>query len=301
MKKVLICLLALVLTTAVNADLRLYMDFETIAENPGSPGTYDIIPDLSAYGNHGLMEAGFPGSSTELPSQVASVNGSNALLFGYDSGSAGSGWNSVAVAKADSIENLGNMFTLSAWIRQDSVGEWAGDYAYVMSTPNYGFQLNASGDPSSYFWPYDPDGAGATTQWDFAMAQTSSYYQTWMHMAITWDGDVFTQYINGSPVFTKSDFTEEFDTFNDSWRDGSGYWWENAPMRIGSDLNAGNARYLVGALDDVAIWGGEYLDAAGVSALANQTATPLTVPTVPEPATIALLSLGALLLRRKNK
>lgn len=59
--------------------------------------------------------------------------------------------------------------------------------------------------------------------------------------------------------------------------------------------------FVVGLMDDVAIWGNCYLDADAVAGLAAGDYTPLTAPTiVPEPATLALLALGGLLLRKKK-
>jgi hypothetical protein len=55
-----------------------------------------------------------------------------------------------------------------------------------------------------------------------------------------------------------------------------------------------------GYLDDVAVWNG-YADDATWMGLYNGTYTPLTAPfIVPEPMTLTLLGLGAMLLRRKK-
>ncbi len=296
MRKMVICLTAALIATAAMADLRMYMDFEVVQEDGGA---YYVL-DQSGYANHGqLADSAW---STTLPYQTPSANGSNAMLFGHNElGNpqtfSDGPWNSIMVAKSDSIKNLGNQFSMACWVRQDQAnGDWVGDYPYLISTPNYGFQLGSGGDPTSYFWPYHPDGTGQTSDWDFGMAPTTQLLGNWLHMAVTWDGSVFTQYINGAPVFTKNDLPA-FDTYNTAW-DGE-FWWKDAPLRIGSDVNAGGPRYLCGAMDDVAIWGESYLDAQGVADLYSGAESPLTVGTVPEPASMLLFGLAGLLIRKK--
>lgn len=283
------------IAAAAQADLVLWYDFE---ETPGGTTVYD----QSSYGNDGMLEAGYPASSAELPSYITSHDGSQALLFGYDSGVAGAGWNDVTVPHDASLGQIGNMWSMAFWARQDDNGpEWSGNYPRIISCPNYEIELGAEGDPASYFWPWEANPPyGDPASWDFGMA--AAPYQSWFHMAVTFDGTTFTQYVNGSPVFTRTGMVP-FET--GTWTDPA-YGWADvdgmgtpAPLRVGTQSWIDH-RYLVGALDDVAIWGNAYLDADGVAALYSGAATPATVGAIPEPASFALLGLGYLLIRKKK-
>ena len=300
MKRLIFMFAAVVMVANMaSADLVLYLNFE----EGGQAKSNGIVLDQSAYGNDGYVETGWEGY--DLPQYITSHDGSQAMQFGYnDAGVEGEAWNNVAVPKTDSIAHIGQQWSMALWVKVDStdVGTWH-EYPKVFSCPNYEIDMHSSGDPASYFWPWDQ----AWEDWDFAMAPTSSYQGSWMHMAVTFDGTTFSQYINGDLVMTKDDFTKPFD--EETWDDISDGilgndlpYWINHPLRIGTHADGPNNGsmngYLVGALDDVAIWGNVYLDADGVASLFDGTSNPLTVATVPEPATLLILAAGGLLLRR---
>ncbi len=308
MKYVLTLLVVFGLAVTAQADLRFWLNFEegTLGEDAG------VVYDQSTYGNHGQATEGWAGYG--LPEYVPSQDGSKALLFGYndDQGTAGASWNAVGVAKSASLANIGTQWSMGGWIRVDSVAGYNGtygNYPKIISCPSYEITLHSPGDPASYFWPWDQTPAWPDpTSWDFTMANTNTYESSWMHMILSYDGTTFTQYINGAPVFTRTGFDHQFGSeygvgvWNEDFGNGEPYW-TNSPMLIGAALAGypANTGWLIGALDDIAIWGDAYLDQCGVCALWCGQDTPLTVATVPEPVTLSLLSLGGLALLRRRK
>jgi hypothetical protein len=263
--------------------------------------TAGAVQDQSSMANNGLLEDAW---GNGMPTYAPSTPGhGSAMVFGYGNYE-GMGWNNITVAKSDSLAHVGTMFSMGGWIRVDTVDGYDtySDYPKMISSPNYELTMHATGDPASYFWPYaqDDNPWGTDGSWDMTMADTGSYQGNWMHMIVTYDGSTFKQYINGSLAFTATDFAHQFD---DTVWDDPEVFWTNADLKIGAMIGGGYPTaggWLMGALDDTAIWGNAYLDAAGVQALYNGTANPLTVGTVPEPATLLLIGLGFALVRRKK-
>jgi Concanavalin A-like lectin/glucanases superfamily len=289
MKRLMLMCVLLMVTGMAQAELVMYMNFE---EDPTTQAAGYVL-DQSGYANHGQVQTGWEGYS--LPQYITSHDSSQAMQFGYDDTTGeGNAWNNVAVLKSDSLKNLGTMFSMSFWVKVDETSSWH-EYPKILSCPNYEIDMHSSGDAASYFWPWDE----TWNNWDFAMANTQSYEDSWMHMAVTYDGTTFTQYINGSYAMSKDDFATQFD--NGTW-DLAGFTDDVLTIgthAYGPNNSSGNG-YLCGALDDVAIWGNGYLDAAGVAELYAGTEDPGTVTLIPEPATLILLSLGGMLLRRKK-
>jgi hypothetical protein len=258
------------------------------------------VMDQSTKGNNGTVEEGWSGYG--LPTYVASHDSSNAMEFGYGNWET-FGWNNITVPKSTSLANVGTKFSMGGWIRVDDVVGYSNysRYPKIFSCPNYELTMHATGDPASYFWPWaqEANPYGTPGSWDMGLANTNGYQGNWMHMIVSYDGTTFTQYINGASVFTATGFAHQF---NDTVWDDPLAFWTDAPLKIGAGLSgyAGDGGWLRGALDDTAIWGNAYLDAAGVAALYNGTATPLTVGTIPEPATMLLIGLGFAMVRRKK-
>jgi hypothetical protein len=294
MRKLLLGLLVLVLAVSMaNADLRAWYAFD---ETSG-----DYAYDSSAYGNTGLLvaetEVGNPatplGFTTTQPERIGGVNG-NALLF---SSPALGNYNTVRVAKSDSVRYMGGAFTFAFWLRQDSRATSAGGgagYQRIISCPNYEVELGVPSWEYDYIWPYDNSGLqvdiGATIY-----SRGEAVVGDWFHMAITFDGQYLKKYLNGQETFSK-DYSGQ--NLIDIWQFG----WDEAPLTIGGQTWP-NKDFFIGAMDDVAIWGNAYLDAAQVASLYNMTATPGTVGfnEIPEPATMLLIGIGGLLLRKRVK
>ncbi len=281
MKKVFVLVMVVAMGIVAQADLRGYWAFDE--------GTGSNAYDSSGYGNTGQLvaatEAGNPATpltGTTVPSWTTGVHG-GALLFGTPNGS---NFNYVGVAKSDSLRYLGSTWSFSMWVRQDedavskNVGGGSG-YQRLISCPNYEIELGVPGWKHDYFWPY---GTSAFQQ-DIG---TTGPQDTWYHFALTYNGTNLTRYING----VANSISIPGQAINDIWKDG----WDTALLKIG-DQTWPDKDFFMGALDDVAIYGNQALTADQVLGLYNGTYTPLTVP---EPATMMILGLGAMLLGKKR-
>jgi hypothetical protein len=250
-----IILVLLTFNPVAFTDLLLYYDFDTPSGN--------VVIDLSGKGFHGTLEYGFPDSSTAMPVYIESVDTEHgqAMLFGYDDGVAGDGWNDIDVGKDPNLAYIGQNWAMAFWARQDdNVLDWSGGYPRIISSPNYEIELGAAGDMNTYFWPWEADPPwGDPASWDFTMAPSPDL-GVWFHMLVTYDGTTFTQYIDGDEVFTRSGMGEFVES---TWEDV----FPDATLRIGGQSWI-NKSYLVGALDDVAIWN-ETISPDDVSSIMN--------------------------------
>jgi len=287
MKRVWIVLMAVVLFSAVaQADLAAYWAFDE--------GMGDYANDSSGNANTGLLyadtESGDP--ATPLTGTIAKPNwitGHDGTGYALEFG-AGDSYNSVLVAKSDSIKDLTGYWSFSLWIREDNknVGPDGGGYDRLISCPNYELELGAASWNYDYFWPY---GTGSM-QTDIGQGYTAlgGNFGEWYHMALTYDGQYLKKYLNGTEVY--SGFFDHVGIQN-IWDDAG---WDSSPLKLGCQVWP-NKDWFEGAMDDVAIFTGQTLTVDEVAGLANGTLTP---DMIPEPATLALLTLGGVLLRRKK-
>lgn len=288
MKKVCLGLMVLMMSVAVQANLRAYWAFEE--------GSGDYAFDSSGNGNTGLLvadtQAGDPATPlgpTTQPDWIAGVRGTGALQFcaGTDN------YNSVWVAKSDSIKDLQGYWSFSMWVRQDSQAYTpggGGGYPRVISCPNYEIELDNGDGWGDYFWPY---GTPA-----FQVDLGTNYIEgggnlgEWYHMAVVYDGTNLMKYINGTLVPDSVTNLPGLGISN-IWDDSG---WTDSVLKLACQTWP-NKDWLRGALDDVAIWGNQSLTSEQVMGLYTGELTPLDIP---EPASLVLLALGGLLLRKKN-
>ena len=275
------CLLIFAWPSVGHADLRAYW--------PLDEGMDTTTADLSGNGNVGTLvgdtEAGSPASplpaATTPPAWITGVHG-NALLFSTPTG-VDPNYNHVEVSQSASLTDLGSAFTIALWIRQDSLDTSPGDgggYQRVLSTPNYEIELGTSGDKTDYFWPYD----GVNSQWEKAVG--SSYLGSggspgeWYHMAVVYDGTNLKKYLNGALV-ANSVTAVAGPTITDVWSGA----FAGSYLKLGSQTTP-NKDWFIGALDDVAIWGDQFLTDDQIAGLYDGTLSPLSIP---EPASAVLL------------
>ena len=253
-----VILLFVVLSVSARADLVGLWRFEQ--------GSGLEANDTSGYGNHGYLwgiDDDPPAAEPNRPKWISRVaTGSQfALEFGMpNSGipspsNPDSNWNYVYVDYNNSLAQLGTKWTIACWYRQytndDTIRYQGLGYGYqrIISCPAYEIELGIPSDLTDYFWPWD------TPAWEFAMAASQPLNQ-WHHMALTYDGTTFKEYIDANVVFTNSVANAPLPAWDTGFylRFGS----QSAPIK---DL-------FVGALDDIAIWN-ECIDDANVIKVKN--------------------------------
>jgi len=248
-----VILLFVVLSVSARADLVGLWRFEQ--------GSGLEANDTSGYGNHGYLwgiDDDPPAAEPNRPKWISRVaTGSQyALEFGMPNSGlptlSDSNWNYVYVGYNGSLAQLGTKWTIACWYKQytndDTInyGEGSTGYQRIISCPSYEIELGIPAVLTDYFWPYD------SGTWQFGMA-TSQPLNQWHHMALTYDGTTFKEYIDGSVVFTNAISNQTLPNNWDTWeylRFGS----QTAPIK---DL-------FVGALDDIAIFN-ECLDASKIA------------------------------------
>ncbi len=200
--------------------------------------------------------------------------------IGSGSGSFGGDADQIDLGVTDSDLTGISGFTLSTWIRPTSIASGR-RYIFGNTEENKAsimFMIDGSeltlGLYSGGTWNGNPDnnnspGAGIAAN-------------TWTHVALVWDGDYATFYVDGA---TQAGWTHNL-------ADGTIDRQGNAPTPtavIGANHVSGSS--FLGNIDDFAIWD-EALTSTQIEGLADESLTPLTV--IPEPSAI-FLALGGLL------
>ncbi len=263
----------LMLTAAISmGDLVSYWDFEE--------GSGTSVADSSVNSHDGVLEA----NGASYPQWITGQVGDWALQFNASTtGASNANYviadpNSVPVdANTLGLNNLGDIFTISMWVRRDSdgVNPSYSIYPRLVYTNAYDIQLAA--DPT---WTY-PIATRQTYLGWATVGDSSNRIQfadeqvampaigSWYHLAITCDGMSIKQYVDGVEEASAAIPAESMVDVVSNFYIGA---------------NAGGSAFFEGAIDDVAVWAGTYLPEEEVAKLADQSETPLTVVDVePEP------------------
>ena len=275
MKKKHLCLVMLMLTTAISmGELVSYWDFEE--------GSGAVVADLSANSHTGTLMSNGASDPQWITGQVGdwalafnagTTGASNANYVIVDPNSASSDPNALGLKK------LGDVFTISMWVRRDSDGvnpPLFSIYPPPVYTNAYDVQLAA--DPTwsnpittryTYWgWATAGDSSNRVQLADEQLAMPS--IGTWYHLAITCDGISIKQYINGAEEASAAIPAESM---------------ANVVGNFFIGANDSGSAFFKGAIDDVAVWAGTYLPEEEVAKLADKSETPLTVVDVePQPS-----------------
>ena len=124
--------------------------------------------------------------------------------------------------------NLGSTFTVEFWMYPTGGGSYQHLVSNTSSSSNYGALYYY---PSSYVYFYQ----GGTNR--MATPANSVTYNTWSHIALTYDGSVSRLYVNGALQATSSAFSMTF----------------NNALRLGYSTNNSDSRFS-GLLDEVSLY-----------------------------------------------
>lgn len=208
---------------------------------PFNEATGTMAYDRSGFGLNGMLWAESGGTLPQWIDSVDTAHG-KALRFGDYLASA------VYTPYHPRLDLAGH-WTIACWVRQDDNADPShGGYGRLLSAENYEMELGQAGDTNTYWWTW------GYPSWEFVTGPSPALDQ-WHHIAVTYDGTTFRQYIDGSQVFTKTGLPSSLPRYSDNT-------WEN--LTVGVQANFPSSSHMVGAVDDVAIWN-ETLDSGQIA------------------------------------
>jgi hypothetical protein len=276
--------IVLSLCLAVTASASVEIGDGLIGYWPMDEGAGDTVEDISTNSNNGTIQGD--------PQWTDGKFGSALAFDGVD--------DYVLCAERDGTEPgtypeelMPDNFSVSSWTKLDN-------FAYFSAFVGNG--MDTSADECGFFL-YNYGWVGDNTQ-DFGLAirtetamhyvETPNIYETgtWYHLAATYDGADVGVYVDGEPVELSADPGASGGPIR--WISASS---GNYPERfaIGVWLDPGYDLWVDGVIDDVGYWN-RALTADEVAYLYNDGAGR----PIPEPMTMCLLGLGALMLRRRR-
>lgn len=176
----------------------------------------------------------------------------------------------ISIPDADAFTFGSDSFTIATWMQFSSLGSY-----YMM-----GHDEGAGERNKWIFWPHSsgvifhvnsPSGAGFLP---ISYNDWNPTVDTWYHLAVTRDGNNYSIYIDGQEVATSTDARSIPNP--------------NAPLLLGDAEGQHPERNFRGLMDDVRLYS---------RALSESEIQELYVP---EPTSLLLLGLGALMLRKKR-
>lgn len=203
---------------------------------------------------------------------------SNCIAFGPTTG---------GTAMNDTLSNGLDSFTITAWIKADTLESFYDNGTVFANTtaPNLnGIHL--------YAGSANPGAMLLRVNGEYRWGPGSLPYSTvgdWQFIAITYDG---TQTVDNVVWYWEENGVLQ--SWTTSMTSGPVLASATAPIVIGGG-NAGAITRLHGGVDDFRMWGNSVLSAADLAEVMNIHTS------IPEPATLALLGLGAGAMLRKRK
>ena len=192
------------------------------------------VPDSSGRGYNGTL--------TGLSVSTNTPTGTGSSLYWADTASA-------RYVSIPEIEELDSRFTVSMWVQIPSnFVNTAGGRMLMGNASTVGDGFNVYVD----HWSTDYRDIWMLSNNDIGSAQNARTVTNtlskgaWHHLAITRDNDAVTFYIDGVAT----------NYFNSGYKSVRTDFALNKGLRIGANLNGGNANCWVGNIDDVSLWRG---------------------------------------------
>ncbi|WP_420852197.1 DUF5695 domain-containing protein [Paenibacillus hamazuiensis] len=228
--------------------------------NVGTAASYDVklqfgtstVNDLVAHYKFDET-SGTSAADSSGGGRTATLNGSGATwAAGKISNAVSLNGSSSYVSMPSGIVSGLNDFTISAWVKIGSLGDWARIFDFGTGTGSYMF-LSPQPGGAGLRYAITTGGNGAEQQLSYTQATPTG---TWQHVAVTLSGTTGTLYVNGTAVATNTSMTLKPSSLGNTTQN-----------YIGKSQYTGDA-YLNGLVDDFRIYN-RALSASEIGALAG--------------------------------